>query len=105
MTWSARYVTPSGMVARTVDEQQLRVPVFAGVLKHPTLPQLRELLSDPVVVRKYTREALRRLPWIALRRFPRSWLAACLPSADLSEGRRRALEFMLDLRGPEDDNS
>lgn len=97
MTWSARYVAPAGMVVCTVDERQLQLPVFAGVLKHATLPQLRELLTDPVVVHKYTREALRRLPWIALRRFPRSWLTTCLPSASLSEGRRRALEFMLEL--------
>ena len=40
-------------------------------------------------------QALRRLPWSALRRFPRTWLLACLPDADLTEGRRRALEFML----------
>jgi len=92
-----RFVEPTGVVTCTIDGDRFDLPVFAGVLKHPTVSQLRELLSDPVVVGKYTRDALRKLPWSALRRFPRGWLIACLPQANLTEGRRRALEFMLDL--------
>lgn len=84
------------MVRCTIEGQTLELPVFMGVLKHPSLDQLRDLLADPVVAAKYTREALRRLPWSALRRFPHGWLTACLPGAGLSDGRRRAVEFMLE---------
>ena len=91
------FVGPSGVVECRVDGVPLTLPVFAGVLKHPTVDQLRERLADPVVARKYTRDALRRLPWVALRQFPRAWLIECLPHAGLSEGRRHAVEFMLGI--------
>jgi hypothetical protein len=73
----------------------VEVPVFAGILEHPDVDQLVELLRDPSVVRKYAHEALRKAPWTALRQFPRQWLLARLEEATLPEGRRRALEFML----------
>lgn len=92
-----RFVEPIGGVTCTVEGQQIELPVFAGVLKHPSVDQLRELLADPVVADKYTRAALRKLPWSALRQFPRGWLITCLRHAQLSEGRRRAVEFMLRL--------
>ena len=95
MKRSYAFVTPRGVVACEVDGKRIELPVFAGVLKHPTEEQLRTLLVDPDTAHKYTREALRRLPWSALRRFPRDWLLACLPGAALPEPRRRALEFML----------
>lgn len=75
----------------------LEVPVFAGILKHPTSEELAELLTDPAVVRKYTHEALRKAPWSALRRFPRDWLVACLRDAKLPDSRRRALELLLGI--------
>ncbi len=91
-----RFVEPSGTVACTTGTgEPLELPVFAGILKHPSAEQLAALLLDPVVVRKYTLEALRVAPWSALRRFPRAWLLACLPDATLSEGRRQAVELML----------
>ena len=92
-----RFVEPSGTVTCVVapGEPPLEVPVFGGILKHPTTEQLAELLTDPVVVRKYTLEALRKAPWSALRRFPRGWLIACLRDARLPDGRRRALELLL----------
>jgi hypothetical protein len=92
-----RFVEPSGVVACRIGEAPFDLPLFAGVLKHPTVEQLRGLLVDPVVASKYTREALRKLPWSALRRFPEGALIACLPQAELSEARRRAIEFMLGI--------
>lgn len=71
------------------------MPVFGGILKHPSADEVAALLTDPVVLRKYTCAALRSAPWSALSRFPRRWLLACLPQAGLPEGRRRAVEFML----------
>jgi hypothetical protein len=92
-----RFVEQSGSVVCSIDGVPLDVPVFGGILKHPTIDQLDELLRDPVVVRKYTREALRLAPWCALRKFPRSLLIACLRQTALPDGRRRAVELMLDL--------
>jgi hypothetical protein len=53
------------------------------------------LLRDPLVARKYVREAIRKAPWAALRRFPRALLLASIPDAGLTEGRRRALLFLM----------
>ena len=93
-----RQVEPQGVVVCTTESGELiEVPVFAGILKHPDSEQLRELLTDPVVVRKYTCEALRKAPWSALRRFPRAWLIDCMPHARLRSGRRRAFQFLLGL--------
>jgi hypothetical protein len=93
-----RFVEPSGFVTCTTEDgEHVELPVVAGILKHPTLEQLARLLEDPVVARKYTHEALRRAPWSAVRRFPRAWLLAHLAEATLPEGRRRALELMLDV--------
>jgi hypothetical protein len=89
------FVSPHGSVETEVDGRLVELPIFAGVLKHPTEEQLRELLRDPRNARKYTREALRKLPWNALRRFPKDWLRLCLADAVLPEARRRALEHML----------
>lgn len=92
-----RFVEPIGVVTCTVEGAQIDLPVFAGVLKHPSVDQLCELLADPAVAGKYMRDALRKLPWSALRQSPRDWLMTCLRHAQLPEGRRRALEFMLRL--------
>ena len=95
-----RYAEPCGLVACTTEGgEHVEAPIFAGILKHPTVDQLAQLLTDPAVLRKYTAEALRKAPWSALRHFPRWWLIACLPNARLTIGRRQALEFMLDT-GP-----
>ncbi|MCX7016199.1 MAG: hypothetical protein NTW86_27185 [Candidatus Sumerlaeota bacterium] len=71
------------------------LPVAPGILKHPALEDLPGLLEDPDVARKYTVEALRRAPWQVVREFDRRWLLECLAQADLSPGRRAALEFLL----------
>jgi hypothetical protein len=92
-----RFIEPSGVVACVIDDVPMEIPVFGGILKHPTIEQLRELLADPDVVRRYACEALRKAPWNALRSFPRGLLIACLPVANLSDGRRRALELLLGL--------
>lgn len=98
-----RYVAAAGTVSCTIDGGEvIDVPVFGGILKHPDLDQLRELLRDPVVVRKYTHEALRRAPWSALQQFPRSWLLARLADAKLPAPRRHALDFMLGVSLPSD---
>ncbi len=92
-----RFIEPSGVVTCEVDGAPVDVPVFGGILKHPTVEQLRGLLTDPVVTRRYTYEALRKAPWHALRRFPRALLLACLPLANVPDRRRRALELLLGL--------
>jgi hypothetical protein len=98
-----RFIEPSGVVTCMVDGAPVDVPVFGGILKHPTIEQLNELLTEPVVARKYTCEALRKAPWHALRRFPRALLITSLPVANIPDGRRRALELLLGLsdRGDE----
>lgn len=97
MKRSYRFVEPLGRVASlTEGGERLELPLFAGILKHPTTGQLAALLTEPPVARKYTLEALRKAPWSALRQFPRWWLIACLPHAHLPEGRRKAVQFMLD---------
>jgi hypothetical protein len=93
-----RFVEASATVASTTDDGGVvELPVFAGILKHPDVDQLALLLRDPAVARKYAHEALRKAPWSALRQFPRQWLLARLGEATLPEGRRRALEFMLEV--------
>jgi hypothetical protein len=75
---------------------EIAIPVVVGILKHPSAGELRELLREPVVARKYTMEALRKAPWSVLRRFPKAWLVECLPHARLRPSRARALWFLLD---------
>lgn len=94
-----RFIEPVGTVTCVIDGAPVDVPVFSGILKHPTIEQLCELLIEPVVVRRYTCEALRKAPWHALRRFPRSLLVECLPLATIPDGRLRALELLLELSG------
>ena len=95
MKRSYRFVTAREVVCCEIDGVPISLPVFVGVLKHPTERQLCELLTRPEVARKYTCEALRKLPWSALRQFPLDWLRACLVVSKLPEPRRRAVEFML----------
>ena len=83
----ARCVLPNGQV--------VQVPIYPGILKHPTVKQLRPLLKDADVMRKYTMEALRIAPWSALRKFPADWLLRCLPDAHVRPGRARALVYLL----------
>ena len=95
MKRSYKFVTAREVVRCDIDGVSIPLPVFVGVLKHPTERQLCELLIRPEVARKYTCEALRKLPWPALRQFPYDWLRACLSTSSLTEDRRRAVEFML----------
>ena len=95
MKRSYTFVTAREIVHCDIDGQSIALPVFVGVLKHPTERQLCSLLSQPEVARKYTYEALRKLPWPALRQFPHHWLRSCLPAAGLQAPRRRAVELML----------
>jgi hypothetical protein len=97
-----RVIEPSGTVMCTIDGARVRLPLFGGILKHPTLDQLRVMLEDPVVVRRYVREALRKAPWNALRRFPRALLLDCMADADLTPGRRGALELLLGASSPDE---
>ncbi len=91
-----RYVQPSGSVAVSLpDGQSLEIPVVQGIFKHASADALFDLLKDPEVAAKYTREALRIAPWQVLRHFPREWLKTCLSQAHLPEGRTRALEYLL----------
>jgi len=95
MKRSYTFVTAREVVRCDIDGVSIALPVFVGVLKHPTERQLYELLTRPEVARKYTYEALRKLPWPALRQFPHHWLRSCLPASSLPAPRRRAVEFML----------
>ncbi len=95
-----RFIEPSGNVTCVVDGAPVDVPVFGGILKHLAIEQLRELLTDPSVTRRYTCEALRKAPWHALRCFPRALLIASLPVANVPDGRRRALELLLGVSEP-----
>jgi len=78
--------------------QVFEIPLFPGIFKHAAPGELAELLSNTAAVRKYTFEALRTAAWPLLREFPREWLIALLPHAQLRPGRLRALEFLLGLR-------
>jgi len=80
---------------RMGDGRSVAIPVVPGLLKHPSVPDLKALLRQPAVARKYTAEALRRAPWRVLERFPRRWLLELLPGARVRPARRRALEFLL----------
>jgi hypothetical protein len=96
-----RFVQAHGTARCTLASgEQLEVPVFPGILKHPAPDTLGELLTDPIVVKKYTLEALRRAPWPVLKHFDRAWLLACLDEARLSDRRRGALRFMLGAAEP-----
>lgn len=96
-----RFVEVRGTVACTMDGHSQEIPVVPGILKHPTLDQLRKLLEDPLVVRRYVREALARAPWSVLSHFPRALLKRALAQERLRPERRRALEFLLEERPPE----
>ena len=91
-----RFAQPSGHVTCTLEDgDRVRLPVFAGILRHLREDELAELLADPIVARKYTRRALEIAAWPIVREFPRAWLRRCLEGMELRPGRRRALLYML----------
>ncbi len=91
-----RFAKPFGSVDCLLpNDKYVRLPLFMGILKHPSAADLPLLLGDARSAKKYTTEALRVAAWQILREFPRDWLRECLPAASLSESRRRALEFLL----------
>jgi hypothetical protein len=75
--------------------QEIDIPLFPGILKHLSVGDLTKSLNTPPALLKYTREALKSAPWPVLKEFPRSWLISCMDRAEIREGRRRALEFLL----------
>lgn len=75
--------------------QEIRIPIVQGILKHPTIELLRELLKNPAVAKKYTIESLRRAPWKVLKEFPYSWLKLYIEEADLKPERKKAIVFMI----------
>ena len=96
MKWSLRYVERAPIVdVRLPDGVRLRIPLIIGILKHPNQDRLATLLHQPEVLRTYTREALRVAAWSALRLFPREWLLANLPYAQVRPGRAAAIRFLL----------
>ena len=96
MKRTLRFVQSVGTVQCTLSPRQtVTLPVFPGILKHPTVDELHELLTKPEVARKYTVLALRKAPWQVLREFPRSLLESCLDEADLRPRRAEALRFLL----------
>lgn len=104
MKRSHRFAQPKGtVVCQLPGGESVEIPVAQGILKHPSLPALFELLQDPQVVRLYTVEALRVAPWSLLKAFPGWWLLECLPEADLHEGRAKAVKFMLRAQGDTDE--
>jgi len=96
MKRSHRFVESVGTVeCDLAPGHTVTLPVFPGILKHPSVDELRELLEEPAVARKYTILALRKAPWQVLREFPRALLEACLAEANLRPGRADALRFLL----------
>ena len=49
MRGNYRFVAAAGIVTCTIDGHRVELPVFMGVLKHPSVEQLRDLLIDPLV--------------------------------------------------------
>ena len=91
-----RFVESVGNVRCSLGPgREVVLPVFPGILKHPSVDELRKLLEKPAVARKYTILALRKAPWQVIREFPRDWLETCMTQADLRPGRERALRFLL----------
>ena len=76
--------------------EEVNVPVFIGILKHPTKDELYHLLRNHAVAKKYTIEALRIAPWQVLKHFPNKWLLECLSDALLPAPRKRAVEYLLE---------
>ena len=96
MRRTTNFVKSRGTVRCTLPAgQEIRVPVVPGILKHLTVEQLRNLLKDPDVVRKYTIEALNEAPWPVLCKFPAEWLKRCIGDAHLNPRRARAIAFLL----------
>lgn len=96
MRRSAHFVRCRGTVTCQLEGGEvLQIPVVPGLLKHPTVSELRAMLGNPRVVEKYTVAALRKAPWQVLRQFPRRWLLRCIPRAGLAHSRVRAIEFLL----------
>ena len=96
MKRSYRFVESVGTVRCDLDSgNEVTLPMFPGILKHPTIDELRELLARPAVARKYTILALQKAPWQVLREFPRALLEACVADANLRPGRADALRFLL----------
>ncbi len=75
--------------------QEIDIPLFPGILKHLSVRDLPRSLNTPAALLKYTREALKSAPWPVLKEFPRSWLISCMDKAEIREGRKRALMFLL----------
>ena len=94
MKRSYRLVASMGTVVVPTSQGQIHLPVFQGILKHPSRSELPLLLSRPEVAHKYTQAALQKAPWQILRQFPVEWLRRCLAETELPEGRRQALEFL-----------
>lgn len=91
-----RFVRSMGIATCALPTgEEIALPVVQGILKHPASGVLRELLKNPDVARKYTREALRVAPWSVLREFPRFWLNSMMKEANIRLERARALNFML----------
>ncbi|MBI4618450.1 MAG: hypothetical protein HY720_32935 [Planctomycetes bacterium] len=93
-----RFASPHGSVSCLLENgEEVLLPLFQGILRHPRAAELPALLAGHAVARKYTRLAIQFAAWPVLRRFPRRWLIQCLPGAILSSGRRRGLEFLLGI--------
>ena len=91
-----RFVRSTGSVPHVMESHEtVQVPIFPGILKHPTVDELPSLLRNPEVVRKYTVQALRKAPWPILREFPPGLLQAHFDEADVRPGRASAIIFLL----------
>jgi hypothetical protein len=94
-----RFVRSAGKVTCVLATgQRVEIPVVQGILKHPRIESLRQLLKEPDAALKYTREAIRIAPWQVLREFPRHWLQTAMKGSGIRPGRIRALNFMLAAR-------
>lgn len=77
------------------DGRSVDLPVVQGIFKHLPLEKLRVQLTDPLVLKKYTEEGIRRTTWSVLRAFSPDWIKECFAGMDVPEARRRAILFLL----------
>jgi len=100
-TIHVRFARPLGSTPCVLsDGRRIALPVVPGVLKHSHPGELFSLLQNESVARKYTQLALQKAVWQVLKEFPSDWLVENLEQAQIRDGRRRALRYLLGLDPP-----
>lgn len=58
------------VIIKNKTNDEIKIPIFQGILKHPRKEELPELLNNFNTVYKYTIEAIKYASWPLLRQFP-----------------------------------